>query len=163
MNNEQLSKLMKEHFFSRYNKTHNKGSMAIYLKPLLELNKLCNESNNKAIIDFISNIMTESIEISRQHQSDDDKTDPTIIVFLDLKGILMRDMTTKTKKFLVMIIQFLQNTYVDTMVKTFLYNPPVFINISYKFFYRFIDPDTRKKIVIVKKNKEIISADEFCK
>ena len=58
--------------------------------------------------------------------------------------------------------EHLQNTYVDVMSKTYIYNPPVFIRIGYKIFYNFIDPDTRKKIDIVYKNKQVVSINELC-
>ena len=48
------------------------------------------------------------------------------------------------------------------MIKTYIYNPPVFIRFGYKIFYKFIDPDTRKKIDSVYKNKQVVSIDELC-
>ena len=75
------------------------------------------------------------------------------------------------KYFLVLYLAlntiFAQQKYIDIMVKTYIYNPPVFFKIAYSVFYPFIDKDTRKKISVVKKKKDreklIMSAEEYCK
>ena len=103
-------------------------------------------------------MVTNALELSKKNESQD----PTIISFIDLKGIYMSDLTAKTKKLIITIIQHLQTAYVDVMDKMYIYNPPVFIRIGYKIFYNFIDPDTRKKIDIVYKNKRVININELC-
>ena len=158
MNNEKIIELIKPNFYSRFNNMHKKGSVVIYLKPLIEIYKLCNEETLPEIITYVGSVVTNALELSRKIETED----PTIISFLDLKGIYMSDLTTKTKKLIITIIQHLQNTYVDVMNKTYIYNPPVFIRIGYKIFYNFIDPDTRKKIDIVYKNKQVVSINELC-
>lgn len=161
MNNQQLIESMKPHLFSRFNNRDQKGSVVLYMKPLIEINKCCNDTNKETIMSHVSQVVNSAIQLTVEQEPGN--TNPTIVTFMDLKGVLMSDLTKRTKAFVVMMIQYLQETYVDIMTRTYIYNPPVFIKIAYKFFYRFIDPDTREKINIVQKNKEIISADEMYK
>ena len=158
MNNEKIIELVKPNFYSRFNNMHKKGSIVVYLKPLIELYKLCNEGILPEFIKYIGSVVTNALELSKKNESQD----PTIISFIDLKGIYMSDLTTKTKKLIITIIQHLQTAYVDVMDKMYIYNPPVFIRIGYKIFYNFIDPDTRKKIDIVYKNKQVININDLC-
>tara|TARA_B100000424_G_scaffold223840_1_gene183518 strand:- start:204 stop:704 length:501 start_codon:yes stop_codon:yes gene_type:complete len=157
MNNEKIIELVKPNFYSRFNNMHKKGSVVIYLKPIIELYKLCNEGILPEFIKYIGTVVTDALELSKKIEP----PDPTIISFLDLKGIYMSDLNTKTKKLIIIVIQHLQSAYVDVMNKIYIYNPPVFIRIGYKIFYNFIDPDTRKKIDIVYKNKQVININDL--
>ena len=94
MNNEKIIELIKPNFYSRFNNMHKKGSVVIYLKPLIEIYKLCNEDALPEIITYVGSVVTDALELSRKIETED----PTIISFLDLKGIYMSDLTTKTKK-----------------------------------------------------------------
>ena len=58
-------------------------------------------------------MVTDALELSKKIEP----PDPTIISFLDLKGIYMSDLNTKTKKLIIIVIQHLQSAYVDVMKK----------------------------------------------
>ena len=167
MNKEQLSDILPRIFYSTYNESQQMGSLVVSMRGCLDLFKMVTDKDlQDEIIQYVGRVIDSGLEQTKTNNPLLSNK-PTIITFLNLHGVLMSDLTKQVKLFTVKIIQFAQQKYIDTMVKTYIYNPPVFFKIAYSVFYPFIDKDTRKKISVVKKKKDreklIMSVEEYCK
>ena len=167
MNKEKLSNILPTIFYSTYNKSQEMGSLVVSMRGCLDLFKIVTEKDlQDEIIQYVGRVIDSALE---QTKTNNPLliNGPTIITFLNLHGVLMSDLTKQVKQFTVKIIEYAQQKYIDIMVKTYIYNPPVFFKIAYSFFYPFIDKDTRKKISVVRKKKDkeklIMSVEEYCK
>lgn len=167
MDKQILSNVLPNIFYSKYNESQKMGSLVVSMRGCLDLFKIVtNTEDQNEIIEYVGRVIDSALDDTKKHNPllHDN---PTIITFINLQGVLMSDLTKQVKQFTVKIIQFAQQKYIDIMLKTYIYNPPVFFKIAYGFFYPFIDKDTRKKISVVKKKKDkeklIMSVEEFCK
>ena len=162
-----LSGVLPTIFYSKYNESQKMGSLVVSMRGCLDLFKVVTSTKQQnAIIEYVGNVIDNALADSK-NKNPLLNENPTIVTFINLKGVLMSDLTKQVKQFTVKIIQFAQEQYIDIMVKTYIYNPPVFFKIAYSFFYPFIDKDTRQKISVVKKKKDkeklIMSVEDYCK
>ena len=169
MDNIKLEHYLNQSFSYTYNESQNMGSLVVSIKGCLDMFKTVNKEEHKDyIINFVCKSIDGALDLTRKYNKHDEnmQKNPTIVNFINLKGVTMSDLTKNVQLFVRKIIKHAQEKYFDIMVNTYLYNPPIFVKIAYGFFYPFIDPDTRRKISIVKQKnnkKQIIGMEDFCK
>ena len=169
MDKTQLEQYLSNSFKFQYNESQNMGSLVVSIKGCLDMFKnVRDEKHKEYIISYVCKCIDSALVLTKENNKNnaDMQENPTIVNFINLKGVVMSDLTKNVQLFIRKIIKHAQEKYFDIMVNTYLYNPPIFVKIAYGLFYPFIDPDTRRKISIVKQKnnkKQIIGMDDFCK
>ena len=97
-------------------------------------------------INMIVNLINDAIMLSKQHGKE-----PNFCVNIDLKGITISHID---HKFYIKTTKTLKTIFVDCLERCYFQNCPVIFDKVYSLIMPFIDPPTRSKIIILKKNKK---------
>lgn len=138
---------------SFYYQTSTDASNVVVVINVNELGKLLSIPEFKQnIVTYIDRTMAEIIQISPTN---------TFNIYVDLEGFKIKLINKHARSLIKVLIKLFQDKYPDTLDKCLIVNTTKIFRVIYKLIYYCLDDVTRKKIVLVSKNKEVINSDDL--
>ena len=102
------------------------------------------------LIQYIDNIISDVL-----------KHTPTFFIHIDLSTFKNKLVSRNVIKVIKILIKLFQDKYPDTLIQCTISNTPRVFRYLFKIIYYFLDNVTRKKIVIISKNNELLKTGNF--
>tara|TARA_B100000073_G_C23699605_1_gene559757 strand:+ start:57 stop:548 length:492 start_codon:yes stop_codon:yes gene_type:complete len=112
--------------------------------------------NIKEIQDGLIQHMDETIAEVLKHSS-------VFNIYIDVGNFKTKLVSKNAISVIKQLIKLFQDKYPDTLEKCTIINTPKVFRFLFKIIYLFLDDVTRKKIILVGKNNEILQTGEFAK
>ena len=199
MTDEQKIELFKKTIYTNFSPQFKRSVIYVHLANACEYLKQF-DIEEDTILDYIDSVIANALEISKNNNPNVKIPKPitdkmlkelpkkeilrlkdlqlveskSFVIFINLQKTFIGQVTKKNISLGKKLVTILSNKpmYHDTMYRTILLHPPVFFHFVYKMFSPLIEPETRQKIIIIKKNNtknndkininSNMNADDFC-
>ena len=104
------------------------------------------------IVSYIDNLMATILQISPTK---------TFNIYIDLDGFQLKLVNKNARNIIKILIKLFQDKYPNTLNRCLIVNATKLFKVVYKLLYYCLDDITRKKLVLVSKNKQIINSNEL--
>ena len=199
MTDEQKLDMFKKTVYTNFSPQFKRSVVYINMASACDLLKKL-DIEEDTVLNYIDSVLTNALQVSRAKNPNVEIPQPitdkmlkelpkkeilrlkdlqlveskSFVIFVNLQNTFISQVTKKNISLGKKLVTILSNKpkYHDTMYRSILLHPPIFFHLVYKMFSPLIEPETRQKIIIIKKNniKNIgkininnnMNADDFC-
>ena len=145
-----ISAMLQKSFFYQVDKDASNVTLVIIVNDLCKLLGIPEFKQN--IITYIDKEMNTIVNLSPTK---------TFNIYIDLDGFQLNLVNKTAREVIKLLIKLFQDKYPDTLNRCLILNATKMFKVVYKLLYYCLDDITRKKIVLVSKNKQILNSNEL--